>query len=97
MTKPWLQSQVEEACAKTYRTLSWSRGTVFDFRTLHGTTDAPIKARRRAFSTRWLGDDMVYCERAGETSPPLEDLGVTPGAPMPESMFPTLWQGTAAS
>ena len=70
---------------------------LFDFRTLHGTTDAPIKARRRAFSTRWLGDDMVYCERAGETSPPLEDLGVTPGAPMPESMFPTLWQGTAAS
>ena len=70
---------------------------LFDFRTLHGTTDAPIKARRRAFSTRWLGDDMVYCERAGETSPPLEDLGVTLGAPMPESMFPTLWQGTAAS
>ena len=64
---------------------------LFDFRTLHGTTDTPIKTRRRAFSTRWLGDDMVYCERAGETSPPLEDLGVTPGTPMPESLFPTLW------
>ena len=65
---------------------------LFDFRTLHGTTAAPIKARRRAFSTRWLGDDMVYCERAGETSPPLKDLGVTPGMRMPESLFPTLWQ-----
>ena len=64
---------------------------LFDFRTLHGTTAAPIKARRRAFSTRWLGDDMVYCERAGETSPPLKDLGVTPGMRMPESLFPTLW------
>jgi len=68
---------------------------LFDFRTLHGTTAAPVRSRRRAFSTRWLGDDMVYCKRAGETSPPLVDLGVTPGAPMPESLFPTLWQQAA--
>jgi len=93
-------TQLEESfCEEDIRSFALDPGDalLFDFRTLHGTTDAPIKARRRAFSTRWLGDDMVYCERAGETSPPLEDLGVTPGAPMPESMFPTLWQGTAAS
>ncbi len=65
---------------------------LFDFRTLHGTTAAPIQQQRRAFSTRWLGDDMVYCERTGETSPPLKDLGVTPGMRMPESLFPILWQ-----
>jgi len=67
---------------------------LFDFRTLHGTTDTPIRTRRRAFSTRWLGDDMVYCERAGETSPPLEGLGITSGSSMPESLFPTLWRRT---
>jgi len=36
---------------------------VFDFRTLHGTGDAVVKRNRRAFSTRWLGDDVTYCER----------------------------------
>lgn len=65
---------------------------VFDFRTLHGTTAAPIERRRRAFSTRWLGDDVCYIERAGATSPPLDGLGVTTGERMPESMFPILWQ-----
>ena len=65
---------------------------IFDFRTLHGTTDAPIIKKRRAFSTRWLGDDMVYCERSGETSPPLKDLGVSPGMAMPETLFPILWK-----
>jgi len=70
----------------------------FDFRTLHGTTDAPVQKRRRAFSTRWLGDDMVYCERAGETSPPLKDLGVKPGARMPSALFPVFaWDDTKSS
>jgi len=68
---------------------------VFDFRTLHGTTDAPIQNRRRAFSTRWLGDDIGYVERSGATSPPLEGLGVQPGEPMPETLFPTLWPNGA--
>lgn len=64
---------------------------VFDFRTLHGTTPAPVAERRRAFSTRWLGDDVHYVERLGVTSPPL-DLDLSPGGRMPESLFPTLWQ-----
>lgn len=64
---------------------------LFDFRTLHGTTDAPITTRRRAFSTRWLGDDAVYCERPGETSPPLVDLTVEPGERLRTDWFPVLW------
>lgn len=63
----------------------------FDFRTLHGSGDAPISGRRRAFSTRWLGDDVTYCERPGETSPPLVDLGISPGDRMRDDWFPTLW------
>ncbi len=64
---------------------------VFDFRTLHGSTDQPLTARRRAFSTRWLGDDVRYVDRPGETSPPLEGLGLKPGDPMRDDWFPTLW------
>jgi ectoine hydroxylase-related dioxygenase (phytanoyl-CoA dioxygenase family) len=65
---------------------------LFDFRTLHGTTSAELKARRRAFSTRWLGDDVVYCERPGETSPPFPDIGLKPGDRMREDWFPVLWR-----
>jgi len=73
------------------RSLTAGDAIVFDFRTLHGTTDAPVSTRRRAFSTRWLGDDVRYVERAGVTSPPL-DLDLDPGDRMPESLFPTLWR-----
>lgn len=72
------------------RELSAGDAIVFDFRTLHGTTDAPVTTRRRAFSTRWLGDDVRYIERLGVTSPPL-DLDLAPGDRMPETLFPTLW------
>ncbi len=65
---------------------------VFDFRTLHGTGSGLVKDRRRAFSTRWLGDDVVYCIRPGEMSPPLGDIGLKPGDPMPEDCFPVLWR-----
>jgi ectoine hydroxylase-related dioxygenase (phytanoyl-CoA dioxygenase family) len=70
---------------------------LFDFRTLHGTTDGPIRARRRAFSTRWLGDDAHYCERPGETSPPYPDIGLEGGERMREDWFPVLWRRPAGS
>ena len=66
---------------------------LFDFRTLHGATDATLKARRRALSTRWIGEDVRYCRRPGETSPPLPDsLGLSPGDAMPEDWFPVIWR-----
>ena len=64
---------------------------VFDFRTLHGSSDTPITSRRRAFSTRWLGDDVRFIERSGETSPPLSGLNVAPGERMRDDWFPVLW------
>jgi ectoine hydroxylase-related dioxygenase (phytanoyl-CoA dioxygenase family) len=64
---------------------------VFDFRTLHGTGDATVKNTRRAFSTRWLGDDVTYCERPGDTSPPYVNHGMHHGDKMREDWFPLLW------
>lgn len=68
---------------------------VFHFRTLHGTTDAPLKARRRAFSTRWLGDDVTYCARAGETSPSFPGISLDHGDAMREDWFPVIWRAGA--
>jgi len=65
---------------------------VFDFRTLHGTGNAEIKSMRRAFSTRWIGDDVVYYERPGEISPPYTDHGMQSGNKMREDWFPILWR-----
>ncbi len=64
---------------------------VFDYRTLHGTGDAEIKTMRRAFSSRWMGEDVRYCERPGETSPPYSNHGMKPGDRMREDWFPVLW------
>jgi ectoine hydroxylase-related dioxygenase (phytanoyl-CoA dioxygenase family) len=63
---------------------------VFDFRTLHGTGDATVRSLRRAFSTRWLGDDATYCERPGETSPPYRDHGMRHGEALRDDWFPVL-------
>lgn len=61
---------------------------VFDFRTLHGAGAGTIRSRRRAFSTRWLGDDVTYRVRSGPTSPPLDGLGIEPGERMRPDWFP---------
>ncbi len=71
--------------------LSAGDAYVFDFRTLHGAGDAVTGRRRRAFSTRWLGDDAHYVDRPGPTSPPLTDLGLEPGDRLREDWFPILW------
>lgn len=85
-----------EAMKERYEIAAWALEPgdtiLFDFRTLHGTTAAELKARRRAFSTRWLGDDVVYCERPGETSPPFPDIGLKAGEKMREDWFPVLWR-----
>jgi ectoine hydroxylase-related dioxygenase (phytanoyl-CoA dioxygenase family) len=79
------------------RDLSAGDAIVFDFRTLHGSGSAPVAARRRAFSTRWLGDAAVYHPRPGETSPPLTGLDTEPGARMRADWFPVLWPNAAAT
>jgi ectoine hydroxylase-related dioxygenase (phytanoyl-CoA dioxygenase family) len=85
-----------EADRGSYDIATWSLepgdAIIFDYRTLHGTGDATVKSLRRAFSTRWLGDDATYCERAGETSPPYSNHGMRHGERMREDWFPVLWR-----
>ena len=68
---------------------------LFSFRTLHGTTDVVVRERRRAFSTRWFGDDVRFCERHGETSPPYPNINLKDGDRMREDWFPVLWRKSA--
>ena len=47
---------------------------LFNFKTVHGAPGNTSKNRRRAFSTRFIGDDVRYINRGGETSPHLKAL-----------------------
>lgn len=90
-----------DAHPEDYEILAWdlTPGDViaFDFRTLHGTTAGRVHDRRRALSTRWLGDDVTYCKRPGETSPPFPDIGLEEGERMREDWFPVIWRDIPGS
>ena len=63
----------------------------FHMLTLHA---APGSAtRRRVFSARYLGDDIVHAPRAWRTSPQFAGLHdeLAAGAPMAHALFPQVW------
>ncbi len=62
----------------------------FQFRTLHGARGNTTDQRRRAFSLRLVGDDAVYVERPGPTSPPFPGHAMQPGQRLRADWFPYL-------
>lgn len=65
---------------------------VFHMRTLHGApATIGLTSRRRAFSTRWLGDDARFSKRAWKTSPPYPEVDLEHGDAMVHDAFPELW------
>lgn len=64
----------------------------FHMLTLHHSYGVPGKNRRRAFSLRFLGDDMTYAPRQWICSPDFSghDLGLAAGEPMHGELFPVL-------
>ena len=64
----------------------------FHMLTLHHAYGVAGSARRRAFSLRFLGDDMVHAPRRWVTSPQFDGLEeqLPAGAPMDHEFFPVL-------
>lgn len=64
----------------------------FHMLTLHAASGS--RTRRRAFSVRFLGDDVVHAPRAWRTSPPFPGLEqeLAPGAAMEHPLFPVVWE-----
>ena len=79
-----------------YRILRWSLqpgdAVFFHMLTLHHAYGVPGARRRRAFSLRFLGPDMVHAPRAWTTSPPFDELDreLPAGASMDHPLFPLL-------
>jgi len=66
---------------------------VFHMRTLHGAPPTEgLKSRRRGFSTRWIGADATFAERAWKTSPPYPEVKLKHGDAMDHASFPVVWQ-----
>jgi len=65
----------------------------FHMLTLHATSGVR-HSRRRVFSVRFLGDDMVHAPRQWITSPHFQGLeqSLAPGVAMDHELFPLLWQ-----
>ena len=63
----------------------------FHFRTLHGAPANHSPNRRRVISVRWVGDDAVFANRAGPTSPAFPELDFQPGTPFDGPDFPVIW------
>lgn len=70
----------------------------FNFLTLHGAPgNTSATRRRRAFSTRWIGDDARFARRSGVTSPPFPEVRLNPGDPMDHPSFPLVYQNPKAN
>ncbi len=64
----------------------------FSYRTVHGANGNTGSSRRRAFSCRFVGDDVCYIQRPGRTSPPYPGIGQQSGERLREDWFPTVWR-----
>jgi ectoine hydroxylase-related dioxygenase (phytanoyl-CoA dioxygenase family) len=64
---------------------------LFNFKVLHSSSGNSENIARRAFSMRFIGDDVKYIDRGGETSPPFKDINLKIGSKMREDWFPVVW------
>jgi len=65
---------------------------LFNFKIVHGTSGNRTKNRRRAFSMRFIGDDVRYVDRGGETSPPFTGIDLKAGDALRKDWFPIVWR-----
>lgn len=77
------------------RAIGWALqpGDVVAFHMLTMHAASGSATRRRVFSARYLGDDMVHAPREWKTSPEFAGLRdeLPAGAPMEHALFPVVW------
>jgi ectoine hydroxylase-related dioxygenase (phytanoyl-CoA dioxygenase family) len=86
-----------EADLERYEIVGWALepgdAVFFHMLTLHAAGGVSGGRRRRAFSVRFLGDDVTHAPRPWVTSPEFPGLvdELPAGAPMEHPLFPVLW------
>lgn len=69
---------------------------VFSARTLHGSTAAPASGARRAYVTRWVGDDARYTEQPWTVPALPMPTGLRRGEPFSGELFPLAYAAGGA-
>ncbi len=64
---------------------------LFNFKVLHSSSGNKGNKTYKAFSARFIGDDVRYVDRMGETSPPFKGINLKSGDKMREDWFPVVW------
>ena len=64
---------------------------LFNFKTVHGSSANNTNNSRRAFSMRFIGDDVKFLKRSGVTSPPYRGINLKSGEKMRKDWFPVIW------
>jgi ectoine hydroxylase-related dioxygenase (phytanoyl-CoA dioxygenase family) len=87
-----------DADSAAFRILGWALepgdAVFFHMLTLHSAGGVSAGRRRRAFSVRFLGDDVTHAPRPWRTSPEFPGLAeeLPAGSPMDHPLFPVLWE-----
>jgi len=63
----------------------------FNFKTIHGASANKADDISRTLSFRLLGDDVVYRNRSGRTSPNFPNINQKNGERLREDWFPVIW------
>ena len=64
---------------------------LFNFKVLHSSSGNSDKIPRKAFSIRFIGDDVRFIDRGGPTSPPFDGINLKTGEMMREDWFPKVF------
>jgi len=71
--------------------LNLGDAVLFNFKTVHGSTGNNSSKSRRAFSMRFIADDVRYIDRGGPTSPPFDEINLKTDDLMREDWFPKIF------
>ncbi|MDC1045687.1 phytanoyl-CoA dioxygenase family protein [Candidatus Pelagibacter sp.] len=71
--------------------LNLGDAVLFNFKIVHGSTGNNTSKSRRAFSMRFICDDVKYIDRGGPTSPPFDGINLKTGDLMREDWFPKVF------
>ena len=63
----------------------------FNFKTIHGANPNLLPRSSKTISFRLVGDDAVYRQRPGRTSPNFPNIQQKDGERLREDWFPTIW------
>jgi ectoine hydroxylase-related dioxygenase (phytanoyl-CoA dioxygenase family) len=64
---------------------------LFNFKIVHGSDSNLTSSQRRAFSMRFIGDDVKFLKRNGPTSPPFDGINLMNGDKMRADWFPEVF------